>query len=285
MLLTNIVGELDKSKFEQYIDQLLDWIMGKAFDIFIAFLFIFLGMKLSKLIVKILKRSFTKSGMETSVSGFLISLVKGILYMVVFIMGAAIMGFQVTSLVAILGTAGLAIGLSLQGSLSNFAGGVLILIMKPFKVGDYIVQNLNGCEGIVTSIDIFYTKLKTIDNKVIVIPNGNIMAGTVTNVTALPVRRLDIIVNIAYDSDIKLAKKILNDIATNSSYYKKDQEITVFVDELGEYSVAMGLRFYVDTDKYWNAKWDTLETIKSEFSANNIKIPYRHMDVLVSNKE
>lgn len=285
MLLTNIVGELDKSKFEQYIDQLLDWIMGKAFDVFIAFLFIFLGMKLSKLIVKILKRSFTKSGMETSVSGFLISLVKGILYMVVFIMGAAIMGFQVTSLVAILGTAGLAIGLSLQGSLSNFAGGVLILIMKPFKVGDYIVQNLNGCEGIVTSIDIFYTKLKTIDNKVIVIPNGNIMAGTVTNVTALPVRRLDIIVNIAYDSDIKLAKKILNDIATNSSYYKKDQEITVFVDELGEYSVAMGLRFYVDTDKYWNAKWDTLETIKSEFSANNIKIPYRHMDVLVSNKE
>ena len=151
-----VMNTLEKNRIELYADQLFDWLMGKMFDIIVAIIFIIVGLKVSKFIVKAIKRSFDKGALESSVSGFLLSLIKGVLYIVVFTMGAAIMGFQVTSLVTILGTASLAIGLALQGSLANFAGGVLILIMKPFKVGDYIIQNENGCEGTVSSIDIFY---------------------------------------------------------------------------------------------------------------------------------
>ena len=178
------VANLNKSKLEQYGDQLLDWLADKTFDIVVALLFLFIGMKVAKLIVKIVKKTFEKTTLEESVEGFLLSVIKGILYAVVFIMAISIVGVQVTTLVAILGTASLSIGLALQGSLANFAGGVLILIMKPFKVGDYIIENDKKCEGTVESIDIFYTKLKTYDNKIIVIPNGNITANSLINVTA-----------------------------------------------------------------------------------------------------
>ena len=203
MFITDL-SDIEKSKLDIYMERLLDWLVDQALDILIALIFIFIGTKLVKFIVKIIKRSFDKAGLESSISGFLLSLIRGILYAVVFIMAAATMGFQVTSLVTILGTAGLAIGLALQGSLANFAGGVLILLMKPFRVGDYIIENDKKCEGTVVSIDIFYTKLRTYDNRIIVIPNGNITANSLINLTVEKVRRLDITVGVAYDSDIKL---------------------------------------------------------------------------------
>ena len=204
MFITDL-SDIEKSKLDIYMERLLDWLVDKALDILIALIFIFIGTKLVKFIVKIIKRSFDKAGLESSISGFLLSLIRGILYAVVFIMAAATMGFQVTSLVTILGTAGLAIGLALQGSLANFAGGVLILLMKPFRGGETIS------------------------------------------------------VGVAYDSDIKLVKSVLENVVTSCRYYDTDREISVFVDSFGESAINMGIRCYVNTEDYWQAKWERTE--------------------------
>ena len=279
------VKNLDKTKLEQYGDQLLDWLADKTFDIVVALIFLFVGMKVTKLLVKIIKRAFEKTDMEDSVEGFLLSVIKGILYAIVFVMAISIVGVQVTSLVAILGTASLSIGLALQGSLANFAGGVLILLMKPFKVGDYIIENDKKCEGTVESIDIFYTKLKTFDNKVIVIPNGNITANSIINVTAEKSRKLDLAVGVSYDSDIKLVKDTLIDIVTSSPYYDKTKEMNVFVDSFQDSSIRMGIRCFVKTEDYWSARWEILENIMVKFDENNIVIPYSQVEVTVKNPQ
>ncbi len=277
------VANLNKSKLEQYGDQLLDWLADKTFDIVVALLFLFVGMKVAKLIVNIIKKTFEKTTLEESVEGFLLSVIKGILYAIVFVMAISIVGVQVTSLVAILGTASLSIGLALQGSLANFAGGVLILIMKPFKVGDYIIENDKKCEGTVEAIDIFYTKLRTYDNKIIVIPNGNITANSLVNVTAEASRKLDISVGVAYDSDIKLVKDTLTDIVKNSKYYDETKEMNIFVDSFQESSIKMGIRCFVKTEDYWAARWEITENIKIKFDEYNIVIPFSQVEVTVKN--
>lgn len=281
---TETTQTIDKDKFEQYVDQFLDWLIDKTLDFIGAIIFLLIGFKISKFIVKIIKKSFVKSGLETSVAGFLVSLIKGLLYAVVFIMAASIMGFQVTSLVTILGTAGLAIGLALQGSLSNFAGGVLILLMKPFKVGDYIIENGSKCEGVVESIDIFYTKLRTYDNKIAVIPNGSITSNSLINITTEPIRKLEIIVGVAYNSDIKKVKDVLKDVITESTYCDTSKEYNIFVESFHESSIKMGVRCFVNTSDYWMAKWNTLETIKIKFDENGIVIPFNQLDVKVTNQ-
>lgn len=288
MLLTDIdsfedVKNLDKTKLEQYGDKFLDWLADKTFDIAVALLFLFVGMKVAKLMVKIIKRAFEKTDMEESVEGFLLSVIKGILYAIVFVMAISIVGVQVTSLVAILGTASLSIGLALQGSLANFAGGVLILLMKPFKVGDYIIENDKKCEGTVESIDIFYTKLRTYDNKIIVIPNGNITANSIVNVTAEKSRKLDITVGVSYQSDIRLVKDTLTNIVLESPYYDETKEMNVFVDSFQDSSIRMGIRCFVKTEDYWAAKWEIFEKIKEKFDENNIVIPYSQVEITVKN--
>lgn len=286
MYLTDTEGlqnlqDIDKSVLEEYLDELGNWLVGKLFDLALAAIFLFIGFRISRFIVKLIKRSFDRSGLEDSVAGFLLSLIKGVLYSVVFIMAASIMGFQVTSLVTILGTASLAIGLALQGSLANFAGGVLILLMKPFKVGDYIVENDKGCEGTVESIDIFYTKLKTYDNRIVVIPNGNITSNSLINVTAAGRRKLDISVGIAYNSDLKLAKQTLADTAMASDYYDSNSGLEVFVDSFLDSSIKMGLRCWVKSEDYWNAKWQITENIKLAFDKVGIEIPFNQIEVKV----
>lgn len=281
----NNIKNMDKSKLEQYAEQLADWFVDKAFDLFVTVVFLLIGFRICKFIVKLIKKSFVKSALEPSVAGFLLSLIKGVLYAIVFIMAISILGFQVTSLVTILGTASLAIGLALQGSLSNFAGGVLILLMKPFKVGDYIIENGGKCEGIVESIDIFYTKLKTVDNKTIVIPNGNIMANSLINVTSEEVRRLDIIIGVAYDSDIGKVKTVLNEIVDDSPYYDRSRKKDVFVDELSTSAIMMGIRCFVKTEDYWVARWEITEKIKLKFDENNIVIPFNQLEIKVNSNQ
>ncbi len=277
------VANLNESKLEQYGSQLMDWIADKVFDIVVALLFLFIGIKVAKLIVRILRKTFERTSLEESVEGFLLSVIKGILYAVVFIMAISIVGVQVTTLVAILGTASLSIGLALQGSLANFAGGVLILIMKPFKVGDYIIENDKKCEGTVEAIDIFYTKLRTYDNKIIVIPNGNITANSLVNVTAEASRKLDISVGVAYDSDIKLVKDTLTEIVTGSKYYDVTKEMNIFVDSFQESAIKMGIRCFVKTEDYWAARWEITENIKIKFDENNIVIPFSQVEVTLKN--
>lgn len=284
MLITQL-EDIQKDKIHLYLDRLFDWLVDKAFDLLIAIIFLFLATKLIKAVLKLIKKSFTRAGMESSVSGFLLSLIRGILYVIVFIMAINIVGFQVTSLITILGTAGLAAGLALQGSLSNFAGGVLILIMKPFKVGDYIIENDKKCEGEVVAIDIFYTKLKTIDNKIIVIPNGNITANSIVNVTAMEVRKVDISVGVSYSSDIKKVKAVLEKIANQNPYVDKAKDINVFVSSFEDSHISMGVRFFVNTPNYWNAKWLANEQIKEEFDKNGIIIPYNQLEVTLKDNK
>lgn len=279
------INSVDKSKIEEYMGELGDWLVEKAFDLLITFLFLFIGRKICKFIVKLIRRSFEKSGIEPSVAGFLLSLINGILFAVLIIMAASILGFQVTSLVAVLGTAGLAIGLALQGSLANFAGGVLILIMKPFRVGDYIIENDKGCEGTVESIDIFYTKLRTYDNRMIVIPNGNITSHSLINLTAAGTRKLDISVAVSYDSDLELVKKTLEQVLKDCSYREQTCGYDVFVSDFLDSGIKVGIRCMVKTEDYWKARWDILEKIKIYFDNHCIKIPYPHMEVAIKNDE
>ncbi|MBE5946035.1 MAG: mechanosensitive ion channel [Lachnospiraceae bacterium] len=281
MFLSSAEDNVNKTKIDVYADMLFDWLADKLFDILIACICLIIGFKIAKFIVKIIKRTFDKTDLENSVAGFLLSLIKGALYSIVIIMAISIVGVQVSSLVTILGTASLSIGLALQGSLANFAGGVLILVMKPFKIGDYIIENNNNMEGTVESIDIFYTKLKTYDNKIVVIPNGNITANSLINVTAEKSRKLDIAVGISYDSDIKLVKDTLEEIVLSSPYYDSSKEMNVFVDSFTDSSIKMGIRCWVNTGDYWAAKWEMNEQIKLEFDKKGIVIPYNQMEIKI----
>ncbi len=279
------IKDIEPSKLQAFLRELGDWALNKGFQLILAILCMYLGVKLSHLLVKMIRKSFKKSNLEESVASFLLSLIKFTLYAVVFITSASIVGFQVTSLVTILGTASLAIGLALQGSLANFAGGVLILILKPFKVGDYIIENDKQCEGTVTSIDIFYTKLLTYDNRIIVIPNGNITSNSLINVTAVGIRKMDLSVGVAYDSDLKKVKEVLEKVVTQNQYYDATREMDVFVDSFQDSCIKMGVRLFVASENYWKAKWEITEQIKYAFDENSITIPFEQMEVTIKKNE
>ena len=210
---------------------------------------------------------------------------KVVMALLVFVGGRKVIQWFVSFIkksMALLGTAGVTVGLALQGGLANIAGGIMLLIFKPFQVGDYIIiAQQNGCEGTVYKIEICYTTLISIDNKHIVIPNGTLSGSIITNVTARDLRKLEIKVGISYDSDIKKAKAILEEILHNDEDTKDDQGMVVFVDELGESAVVMGLRVWVATEKYWPARWRLNELIKEAFDANGIEIPYNQLQVHV----
>ncbi|MBQ9120712.1 MAG: mechanosensitive ion channel [Lachnospiraceae bacterium] len=244
----------------------------------IALIIFLVGKKIIKWVLKLIKKAFAHAGVEEGVSGFVGSLVKVILYLVLVMMMANIVGIETTSVMAIVGSAGLTVGLALQGSLSNFAGGVLILVLKPFSVGDYIVAQ--GCEGTVQKIDIFYTKLLTTDNRAIVLPNGTLSNGNIINVSREEDRRVDLVVPIGYNDDIREVKRILESIArTHIDTILQDKDITVAVGNFGSDAIEINFRVWVKKDNYWLVRGELLEEIKDAFDANNISIPYSQMDV------
>ena len=191
------------------------------------------------------------------------------------------MGVEVSSFIALLGSAGVAVGLALQGTLSNVAGGVLLLILKPFQVGDYIVLTGTDCEGEVAAMDIFYTKLKTIDNRV---PNGTLSNSNLINNTKQERRLIDIEVGISYDADIKEVKRILTDIAKNEKRILDQDGVKIFVSSLADSSVMMGIRCWVSTSDYVATKWALNEEIKIRFDEEGIEIPYQKLDVCIKNE-
>lgn len=264
--------------------QIMEWALGQLpavvhgiVMILVALVIFFVGRKLIGWLVRIFEKSLRKSSMEEGAVRFLMSCTRIILFIVLVVFIAGFLGLETTSLAAIVGSAGLAIGLSLQGSLANFAGGVLILIIKPFVIGDYIITG--GYEGTVVRIDIFYTRLLTVDNRMVVIPNGTLSNATITNVSNEPVRRVDIVVGIEYGEDIDKVKKILADIAAGNENVLKDRDADIYVDALDSSSVNMGIRVWTDSANYWKVKWDILENIKKEFDKNDIAIPFNQLDV------
>ncbi len=237
------------------------------------------GMKLIKMAVKFLKAVMTKSNIEPGVVSFLCSLARYAMYFVLIMMILSQFGVTSSSVVAVLGSAGLAIGMALQGSLSNFAGGVLILLLKPFVVGDYIIENGGGQEGTVSEIGIFYTKLLTGDNKAIYLPNGALSNNSIVNTSAMNKRRIDITVGVAYNSDLSKVKKILNELVLHEEARLEEDAMNVFVSNLGESSVDMGVRYWVKREDYWDSKWRMTENIKYALDENGIEIPFPQVDV------
>lgn len=270
---------------EQYLQKLLDWCMSKIGSVVVAAIFMFICFKLVKLLLKVLRRSFEKSKLEPSVAGFFISAVKIILNFLVVLTAASIVGFQITSFITVLGTAGVTIGLALQGSLSNLAGGILILILKPFRVGDYIVENATKCEGTVVSIDIFYTRLITMDNKSVVIPNGNISNTSLVNVTEHDKRRVDIDFSVAYSSDMDKVKEVALRAVSEVPGYMESEPVCFYIDEFADSGIKTALRFYSEKDKYFDAKWAAMWNIKKAFDENGIEIPFNQLDVRMRSEE
>ncbi|MCM1157121.1 MAG: mechanosensitive ion channel [Bacteroidales bacterium] len=261
------------------LDDIFNWLIGKSGSVVVAVLFIAIGLKVVGFLIKLLRRSFERSKMEVSVAGFLLSIIRVLGYTLVFITAATIVGFEVTSFVTVLGTASLAVGLALQGALSNLAGGVLILLLKPFSLGDYIIENNKNNEGTVISIDIFYTRLLTYDNKVVVIPNGILADNSLVNLTNEEKRKIEVKIPIAYDSEMGRVKEIINKILSEEERILQEEPQNVFIDSFDESGMTLGIRAWVRTDDYWSTTWDLREKIKTAFDEQQIQIPYNRLEV------
>ena len=248
----------------------------------ISIIIYLIGKKIIKTILKVVKRAFEKANTEVSAANFVGSLLKAILYSLLLIFILVYLGVPEASFVALIGSVGLTVGLALQGSLSNFAGGVLILVLKPFRIGDYIV--VNGQEGTVLTIDIIYTKVVTVDNKVIVFPNGTLANANITNVTDEPIRRLDLIIPIGYKDDIKEVKKELFHLVSKNEAILKDRNIDIYVSNYGEDAVEIGLRVWVNKEDYFSTRCGLLETIKYMFDDKGFTIPFHQLDVTIANR-
>ena len=263
---------------EGYIPKVIDF----GVNIILALVIFFIGKIIINWLTKISNKFIEKSKVEISIRRFLKSLLRAMLYIILIIIICDRVGIDTASFIAVLGTLGLTVGLALQGSLSNFAGGVLILLLKPFKVGDYIVDSGSGAEGKVDRIDLFYTKIITGDNRAVFIPNGSLSNATITNNTEFNTRRVDIVFGIAYESDIDKAKEIIHNIAKEDEKALQDKEIDVFVSSLDASQVSITLRVWCETDYYWDVKARVMEQVKKAFDANNIEIPFDQLQVHIA---
>ena len=243
-----------------------------------------IGWYIIKLISRWVRSLLNRSSLDDGMAGFLTSVITTVLRCLLVVIIIGILGIPMSSVVALVGSAGLAIGLALQGCLTNFSGGVLILVVKPFKVGDYIIDS-DGNEGTVTAIDIIYTKLLTADNRTVTIPNGTLANSTVINTTREPIRRLDFNVSISYEENIDRVKKVLLHTAQESGFVVEGQESRAFVASFDPSAVKITLRFWVQSEAYWEAKWAMQEAIKKQFDAEGISMPFDQLDVHVVNKQ
>lgn len=274
------------SRLKQYLYGNIPEITQFGIKVVVAILVFLIGRKMINWLIKFMKSSMDKASVDKGVIQFMGSLAKAILYILLIFNIATSFGVTESSVAALLGTAGVTIGLALQGGLANMAGGVMLLMFKPFQVGDYIiVEGHSGCEGTVDKVEMCYTTLLSIDNKHVVVPNGTLSNNIVTNVTARDLRKLEVKVGISYNSDIQKAKAILEKILREDEDTRDDEGMVVFVDELGDSAVVMGLRVWVATDAYWAAKWRLNEKIKEEFDAHGIEIPYNQIQVHVKEEK
>lgn len=270
-----------KEKFHELGDIILKWFLGAGKNILIALVVLFVGNKLVKWVIKLIGKATDKSKMEPIVAKFLVSLIKFILYAVVAIVVVGILGIPASSFIAILSTAGLTIGLALQGSLSNFAGGILILLFKPFRIGDYIKEDGHGNEGTVYGIDLLYTKIQTVDNKIVIVPNGVLANTSITNYTVEKKRRVDLLFGISYEANIKLAKDTINNVADKEEGIIKGEPVTIYVSALEESQVTIGLRVWTKTEDYWDVRWRLIENVKLALDEAGIEIPFNQLSVTV----
>lgn len=267
---------IDEEQMSQMVDT---YIIPWGIDFVMAIVIYIVGRFIAGILVNLLGKVMTRGKYDDMLIDFVKAIAKTILMLFVIIASLNQLGIDTTSLAAILAAAGLAIGLSLQGSLQNFAAGVMLLVFKPFKAGDFI--EAGGATGVVKNISIFTTVMTTGDNKEIIVPNGGIYGGNIINYSAKATRRVDMIVGIGYDSDLKKAKEILNEMVAADDRILKDPAPTIAVAELAESSVNFVVRPWVASADYWKVKFDFNEAVKLRFDAEGISIPFPQMDVHV----
>jgi len=286
MLLADIVETeevmvKEVGKLAQYVGDKIPGLVDFALSVVLALVVFFVGAKVIKWVRQIVKKSMAKANVDKGVCQFVDSLLKFLLYAILIFSIGQKFGLDTTSVAAALASCGVAVGLALQGSLSNFAGGVLILVLKPFVVGDYIIEDNKGREGTVKEIQLFYTKLLTVDNKTVIIPNGTLANTSLTNVTAQDKRRVDLSVGISYGADLKKAKELIEELFRKDEEVLLEEGVTVFVDSLGDSAVVIGARCWVKKEAYWDVKWRLTEGIKLTLDENGIEIPFNQLVVHV----
>ncbi|MCK5051409.1 MAG: mechanosensitive ion channel [Candidatus Cloacimonetes bacterium] len=262
---------------EELIPKLIEWGSAFGLKLIAAVAILIVGRIVAKSVRKLIVKVMDKRKVDKTISSFISSLVFSGLYIFVILAALSQVGIQTTSFMAIIGAAGLAIGLALQGSLSNFAAGFLIILFRPFKLGDYV--EAGGVSGSVSKISIFTTEINTVDNKKIIVPNAQIMNGTITNYTAEKTRRVDLTFGVGYETKASKVENILSKIINKHELILKDPEPFVRLGNLGDSSIDFTVRVWTKTEDYWTVYFDLIESAKEEFDKENINIPYPQMDV------
>lgn len=275
--------ELQATVVNNYLDKITDFGFEYAPKLIGGILVLFIGLWVTNLITKALGKSLEKSNIDQSLVPFVRSITNIILKILVAITVMGMIGIEMTSFVAIIGAAGLAVGLALSGTLQNFAGGVVILILKPFKIGDFI--EAQGYTGTVKEISIFSTMLNTPDKKLVIIPNGPLSTGALTNFSAEPLRRVDWTIGIAYGDDVEHLKKAINDFIAEDSRILKDPSPFIGLSELANSSVNFAVKVWVVSDDYWGVFYDMNEKVYTRFGDYKLNIPFPQMDVHIQNNK
>lgn len=268
---------------EQYTSKLIDWGMLYGTRIIAAIAIVIIGRIVVSILGSLLKRVLAKAGTEQTLAKFLVTLSKAALMTFVLISAVGALGVETASFIAVIGAAGLAIGFALQGSLANFASGMMLIVFRPFSASDYV--EAGGTAGTVEEVHIFNTILKTPDNRKVIIPNSKITGDTITNYSAKEMRRVDLVFGIGYGDDIRKAKEILNRILAEDSRVLKDPAPTVGVLELGDSSVNFAVRPWVNTADYWAVYFDLTEKVKLTFDQEGVTIPFPQRDVHLFREE
>ncbi len=272
-------GNLKPGVIEAFLEELPSKALNLGMKVLLCVVLFLVGVKVIQLLRKMLQKSMRRAGAEEGVCSFVDSFVKAALYVLLIFMMLSWFGVDTASIVALVGSAGVAIGLAIQGSLSNLAGGVLIMLLKPFKVGDFIKEDTHGNMGTVTEIQIFYTKLSTIDNQVVILPNGSLANTSLTNASGNKERRMDVQVGISYGADLKKAKEVLLSLLEENEKVLKEREYRVFVEELAESAVVLNMRCYFAQEVFWEEKWRMTEEAKLALDKAGVEIAYPQMDV------
>ncbi len=267
--------------YQKLLERVPELVVEYGLQLLAAIAIFIIGKWVAKILKGFFVKSLNKAKVDATVANFAGNLVYGALFAFVIIAALGQVGIQTASFVAMLGAAGLAIGLALQGSLSNFAAGVLMVLFRHCKEGDFI--EAAGVAGVVDEVTIFCTKLRTGDNKVVIVPNSAILDGNITNYSALPERRIDLVIGVGYDADLAQTKRILREEVESDPRILKDKDITIGVSELADSSVNFVVRPWVKTSDYWPTYFDLLENIKNALDEANINIPYPQIDLHVSN--
>ncbi|SHI76242.1 mechanosensitive ion channel family protein [Pseudobutyrivibrio xylanivorans] len=279
-----LVEDIQKGVIQQQLEGMIPKFWSFGWSVVLSIVVFFVGTQIIKGIIKVFHRAMSLKDVDPGVETFLESVLKWIFYIILITIILGLFGVTTTSISAAVAGLGVTIGLALQGALSNFAGGVLILLMHPFRVGDYIIEHSTGQEGTVEKINIIYTTLKMIDGRLVQVPNGLLSSSSITNNTSMTRRMFNETVGISYDSDIKKAKEIMKAIAEKQDHLITDEPVKVFVAELADSSVQIGLRFWVETEYFWQTKWDVLEEIKNRFDKEGVEICFNQLDVHIKEK-